>query len=131
MSSVADKATVFQVANNIAVALQRLLIPFCEVVVPDFSDFEHSIIAIAGNVTNCKVGGGATDLLLAKTVRGDTDEDLYNYPKPRRESRADRAAGRQGVFQVKKAAPILADQLCLSRATVYNYSRHARRERTT
>ena len=32
----------------------------------------------------------------------------------------------KGVFQVKKAAPILAEQLGLSRATIYNYLREAR-----
>ncbi len=32
----------------------------------------------------------------------------------------------KGVFQVKKAVPILADQLSLSRATVYNYLSEAR-----
>jgi predicted transcriptional regulator YheO len=35
----------------------------------------------------------------------------------------------KGIFQVKKAVPILADQLGLSRATVYNYLREARGER--
>ena len=32
----------------------------------------------------------------------------------------------KGIFQVKKAAPIIADQLGLSRATVYNYLREAK-----
>jgi len=212
--SVADKAAVFQVLKRIAVALQRLFEPFCEVVVHDFSDFEHSIIALEGNVTNRTLGGAATDLLLAKAMNGETDEDLYNYltnlaggglmksstvflrdetghaygafcvnfdmtavvglrklldnlvgPNTRSEisetfsddieetihalviqtlqdtnqnlpllSREEKVEliGRladKGVFQVKRAVPILADLLGLSRATVYTYLRDARGER--
>jgi predicted transcriptional regulator YheO len=209
--SVTEKAAVFQVLRNVAAALHRLFAPFCEVVVHDFADFEHSIIDIAGNITNRTVGGAATDLLLAKAMSGDTDEDLYNYrtslsggrqmksctvflrdetgkaygafcvnvevtafvqlrqlmssfvasdahsevnetffddieetiqsllaetlyesgQKLPLMSREEKVAliGRladKGVFQVKKAVPILADQLGLSRATVYNYLRDAR-----
>jgi predicted transcriptional regulator YheO len=36
----------------------------------------------------------------------------------------------KGVFQVKKSVSILADQLGLSRATVYNYLREARETNT-
>ena len=35
----------------------------------------------------------------------------------------------KGIFQVKKAVPVVADQLGLSRATVYNYLRDARNGR--
>jgi hypothetical protein len=42
-SSVTDKGAVFQVLKNVAVALHRLLDPFCEVVGHDFSDFELSM----------------------------------------------------------------------------------------
>jgi predicted transcriptional regulator YheO len=213
-SSVTDRATIFQTLKNIAVALQRLFDPFCEVVVHDFSDFEHSIICIEGKITNRTVGGAATDLLLTKAVSGDTDEDLFNYltslpggrlmksstvflrdetgkaygafcvnfditafvnmrkllstfvateergdisetfsddiaetiqalvadtlyeqgqklPLMSREEKVE-LIGRladKGIFQVKKAVPLLADQLGLSRATVYNYLREARGER--
>lgn len=213
-SSVADKAAVFQVLKRVAVALHRLFDPFCEVVIHDFADFEHSIIALEGNITGRAIGGAATDLLLAKASQGETDEDLYNYltslaggrlmksctvflrdqdgkaygafcvnfdisafvnmrkllgsfvlteekgdvietfsddieetvqslltetlyalgqslPLMNREEKVE-LIGRladKGVFQVKKAVPILADQLGLSRATVYNYLRDARSER--
>lgn len=215
-SSVADKATVFQVLKRVAVALHRLFDPFCEVVIHDFADFEHSIIAIAGNITNRTIGGAATDLLLAKASQGETDEDLYNYltslpggrlmksstiflrdetgkaygafcvnfditafvnmrqllgsfvlteekgdvietfsddieetvqsllaetlyelgqnlPLTSREEKVEliKRLADKGVFQVKKAVPILADQLGLSRATVYNYLRDARSERAS
>ena len=214
LSSVTDKAIVFQVLKRLAVALHQLFDPFCEVVIHDFTDFEHSIIALEGNITNRAIGGAATDLLLAKASQGETDEDLYNYltslpggrlmksstiflrdengraygafcvnfdisafvsmrkllgsfvlteekgdvvetfsddieetvqsllaetlyelgqslPLMNREEKVE-LIGRlveKGVFQVKKAVPILADQLGLSRATVYNYLRDARGER--
>jgi predicted transcriptional regulator YheO len=200
-----------RVLRPLAIALRRLFAPYCEVVIHDFTDFEHSITCIEGNVTNRCVGGAATDLLLAKASSGDTDEDLYNYltslPGGRlmksstvflrdeqgraygafcvnfditafvgvhkaldsfvaTEERGDvmetfandiedtihtivadtlhetgqalstmgrdekiELIGRlaeKGVFQVKKSVPILADELGLSRATVYNYLREAR-----
>jgi predicted transcriptional regulator YheO len=209
-----QKSETFQVLRQVAVALRRLFAPFCEVVIHDFRDFEHSIVCIEGQVTHRQIGGAATDLLLAKASQGDTDADLYNYltslPGGRlmksctvflrdeqgaaygafcvnfditalmgmrhtlgaflaTEENADvvetfandiedtihsivadtlhetgqalvnmgreekvELIGRladKGVFQVKKSASILADQLGLSRATVYNYLREARGER--
>jgi predicted transcriptional regulator YheO len=206
-----DKVETLRLLRQLAVALRRLFSPFCEVVIHDFADFEHSIVCIEGNVTGRREGGAATDLLLAKASQGDTDEDLYNYltslPGGRlmksctvflrdedgvaygafcvnfeitsfvgvhkvmanfvaTEERGDvvetfandiedtihsivadtlhetgqtllmmgrdekiELIGRlaeKGVFQVKKSVPILADQLGLSRATVYNYLREAR-----
>jgi predicted transcriptional regulator YheO len=200
--------------QQIAVALRRLLGPHCEVVIHDFADFEHTIVCLEGNVTNRRLGGAPTDLLLAKASKGDTDEDLYNYltslpggrlmksctvflrddngeargafcvnfdisafvgmrkllddfvathekgdvvetfandieetvqnvvvdtlhelgqvlPLMGREEKVE-FIGRladKGVFQVKKSASIVADQLGLSRASVYNYLREARGER--
>jgi predicted transcriptional regulator YheO len=206
-----DKTEMLRMLRQLAVALCRLFSPFCEVVIHDFTDFEHSIICIEGNVTNRRIGGAATDLLLTKVSQGDTDEDLYNYltnlpggrmmksctvwlregqgpafgafcvnfdmtafvsvqkvldsfvtteersdvvetfandiedaihsivtttlyetgqslPLMGRDEKVD-LIGRladKGVFQVKKSVSILADQLGLSRATVYNYLREAR-----
>jgi predicted transcriptional regulator YheO len=74
-----EREALFMVMKQIAVALHRLFDPFCEVVIHDFSDFEHSIIHLEGDVTHRKVGGAATDLLLAKAQSGDTDADMYSY----------------------------------------------------
>jgi len=197
-----------------AVAVHKLFSPFCEVVIHDFTDFEHSIIHLEGNISNRAVGGAATDLLLTRAKSNDTDEDFYNYltslpngrlmksstiflrdetgraygafcvnfdisafagfrgilgdfvatedrndvsemlsddiqttiqaiiaetvyqmgdegPIMTRDNKVDLIARLydKGIFQVKKAVPILADQLGLSRATVYNYLREARGER--
>jgi predicted transcriptional regulator YheO len=206
-----DKETTFELMKQLAVALHKLFGSFCEVVIHDFTDFEHSIIHIEGNISNRSIGGAATDLLLTRASSGETDEDLYNYLtslpgsglmksstiflrdetgqaygafcinfdisalvgfrnllgdfvttedqaevtellsddiyKTIQEilaetiyeldkelpimSREDKIAliarlDTKGVFRVKKAVPILADQLGLSRATVYNYLSEAR-----
>ena len=212
MASTSDREATLAVLEQIAVALRHLFDPYCEVVIHDFADYEHSIICLEGNLTGRKIGGAATDLLLAKASNGETDDDLYNYlttlPGGRRmksatvflrndegdaygafcvnfdisqflsmreqltrflatddgdivetfsddieetihnlveETRYEMAQTHplmsrdekialvarladKGVFQVKKAVPIVADQLGLSRATVYNYLREARKD---
>jgi len=204
----------FEALSRLALALQRLLHPLCEVVIHDFADLEHSIVFIAGNLTDRSVGGAATDLLLACVKNGETDKDLDNYltslpngrimksstiflrdeaghaygafcvnvdvtafitfrkqlgafltveekgevtelfsddiretieamiaetmyeigdsqPLLSRESKVKLVArlSEKGAFQVKKAVPIVADLLGLSRATVYNYLREGSHER--
>lgn len=201
----------FVVARQLATALHKLLGPMCEVVVHDFADLEHSIIHIAGDVTHRTVGGPATDLILEKVCKGETQEDLYGYATSLPGGRMMKSStiflrdehgraigalcvnldvtdfvtarnalnafvaardnehaaetfsdnifdtvqsvvaetlyetGRtlvgmsredkielmsqlesKGLFQVKKAVPIVADMLGLSRATVYNYLRESR-----
>lgn len=212
MTSSTERKATLEVLEQVAVALRHLFEPYCEVVIHDFADYEHSIICLEGNLTGRSVGGAATDLLLAKASNGETDDDLYNYltslPGGRRMksatvflrndageaygafcvnfdisqflsmreqltrflatdesdivetfsddieetihnlveetryemgqthplmSRDEKIAlvarlADKGVFQVKKAVPIIADQLGLSRATVYNYLREARKE---
>jgi predicted transcriptional regulator YheO len=51
---------------------------WCEVVVHDLRDLEHSIVYISGNVTDRKVGGHLTDLGLAN-IRAGRTEPLVNY----------------------------------------------------
>lgn len=65
--------------RRIAAAVANLLGPHCEVVIHDFSDLEHSIVHLEGNVSNRAVGDAATDLLLSRVRAGRTDEDLHNY----------------------------------------------------
>lgn len=52
----------------------------CEVVIHDFTNLEHSVIHIDGDVTRRKVGDGPTDLLLQAVRSGRTEQDLYGYP---------------------------------------------------
>lgn len=51
---------------------------WCEVVVHDLADLEHSIVWIKGNVTGRKVGGHMTDLGLARLRAGQL-EPLLGY----------------------------------------------------
>lgn len=206
-----ESARVLQMAGQIASALHELLGPMCEVVVHDFTDLEHSIVHIAGDVTKRAIGGAATDLILECVQTGATQKDLHGYgtslPGGRimksstiflRDER-ERALGalcvnldvtdfvafrnrlnsfvhtqdsermtetlsdnlfetvqsavaetlyesgrslhamnreetielvatleQKGLFQVKRAVPMVADMLGLSRATVYNYLRRGR-----
>jgi len=206
-----EGAQALRMAGQLASALHELLGPMCEVVVHDFADLEHSIVHIAGDVTQRAIGGAATDLILECVQTGATQKDLHGYgtslPGGRimksstiflRDER-DRAIGalcvnldvtdfvafrnrlnsfvhthdsertaetlsdnlfetvhaaveetlyesgrslhamnrdeiialvatleQKGLFQVKRAVPIVADMLGLSRATVYNYLRRAR-----
>lgn len=196
----------FEVLRRLAAALSELLKPSCEVVIHDFTDLEHSIVCIEGDLTGRSVGGAATDLLLSMAQKEDIDKDLESYitslpngkvmksstvflrdakgkaygafcvnlditefialdrrlrtllttketegiselfsgdiretvqsmvmetlyeidAQAAEMSREDKVMlvarlNNKGVFQVKRAVPIVADLLGLSRATIYNY----------
>lgn len=54
--------------------------PKCEVAVHDFSDLQHSLIHIAGNVTSRKIGSPITDLVLKELNKKDSAiEDIPSY----------------------------------------------------
>jgi len=197
--------------RHLAKAVERLFAPFCEVIIHDFSDLEHSIVHMEGALSGRSIGGAATDLLLERARTGETKNDLYNYrtslPNNRElksstvflrdgkgraygafcinydatelvdfqrvlsemtqidfsdavsETLSDDIAGtvkhaiaeslaelsittlsltradkidliarldRKGIFAVKRAASILAEEFGFSRATIYNYLREAR-----
>jgi predicted transcriptional regulator YheO len=203
----------FQLLRQVAVGIQKLLHPFCEIVIHDFTDLERSIIYIEGNISGRSIGGAATDLLLSQARSGNTTQDFYNYetqlpngrtmksctlfmrdengdaygafcinmdigafrdfqnllseftavrqdgevqeilsddihktihtilmdsikavgvgkdlPILNREEKVELIAklDERGVFQVKKAVNVVADELGLSRSTVYNYLSEAR-----
>lgn len=197
--------------RQLARSVERLFAPYCEVIVHDFTDMEHSIVHIEGSLTGRAIGGAATDLLLERVRSGETRDDLYSYKTKLADDRQfksstiflrneeGRAYGafcinydatslvnfqrvlaemmqveaddavvetlsdditatvshaiaesvaelsintlaltrddkvnliarldRKGVFGVKRAASMLAEQFGFSRATVYNYLREAR-----
>ena len=206
-----NRKQTLQLLRQLAIAIERLFSPLCEVVIHDFTDFEHSIVHLEGDVSHRHLGGAATNLLLERARTGDTDSDLYCYTtrlpgdrvmksstvflrdnagqaygafcinyditalteiervigamtlndanesiaevlsddinetirviisealaesggEPRLMSRDGKIEfvarlDSKGLFQVKKAAPIVADHLGVSRATVYNYLREVR-----
>lgn len=73
-----DKHMLFELLKPIARAIAKTFGHECEVLIHDFSDLEHSIVCIEGNVTGRQVGGSLTDLGLAKLRSGDL-EDVFNY----------------------------------------------------
>jgi predicted transcriptional regulator YheO len=75
----AKKPATFALLRQLGIGLERLFAPHCEVVIHDFSDLEHSIIAIQGSLSDRAIGGAATDLLLKRVQVGDTSEDLHGY----------------------------------------------------
>ena len=74
-----NKVAAFALLKQMSVGIVKLFAPHCEVVIHDFSDLEHSIIHIEGNISGRKVGGAATDLLLTQARSGNTVQDFYNY----------------------------------------------------
>jgi predicted transcriptional regulator YheO len=59
----------------------------CELVLHDFRDVRHSLVAIEGNVTNRSVGSPLTDLILQIIRNDETPSDLLRYPSFTREGR--------------------------------------------
>jgi predicted transcriptional regulator YheO len=74
------RAQVFALCRQLAEVIVQTFGDICEVVTHDFTHIEHSVVHIAGNITNRKVGDGPTDLLLQAVRAGRTDQDLYGYP---------------------------------------------------
>jgi predicted transcriptional regulator YheO len=64
----------------------------CEVVIHDFSDPEHSIIFIEGNVTGRSVGGSIGEIGLAAMRGGDSQPDDIGYVRNTRDGRILRAS---------------------------------------
>ncbi|MGE5483856.1 MAG: transcriptional regulator [Ignavibacteriales bacterium] len=73
------KSKILGTLKEIVPALAAALGPCYEVVLHDFSDLEHSIVAIAGNITGRSPGGSITDVVLGELKKGNT-RDLIGYP---------------------------------------------------
>jgi predicted transcriptional regulator YheO len=68
-----------QIIKDIVPSLQAALGCFYEVVLHDFTDVEHSIVAISGNITGRSIGGPITNLVLSVLKAGKV-EDMLGYP---------------------------------------------------
>jgi predicted transcriptional regulator YheO len=73
-----DIEVLFRMLKVIGEAVSATLGDWCEVVVHDLRDLDHSIVYISGKVTGREVGGHMTDLGLANIRSGRTDP-LMNY----------------------------------------------------
>ncbi|WP_243544138.1 helix-turn-helix transcriptional regulator [Pseudodesulfovibrio tunisiensis] len=79
---------IFQTAKRLADGLAQLLGRNAEVVIHDFSDLSHSLVYVAGSVTNRQVGAPITDLAYKKIKeRGDDVEDMHGYKTVSRNGR--------------------------------------------
>lgn len=87
-----ERAATFALCRQLAALLTATFGDLCEVVVHDFTDLEHSIICIRGNVTGRQVGDGPTDLLLKAVHAGRTEQDQYGYIGRTRDNRTIRSS---------------------------------------
>lgn len=76
---VARREQTFVLCRQLARTIVETFGDICEVVIHDFTDIEHSIIHIEGDVTRRKVGDGPTNLLLQTVRSGVTEQDQYGY----------------------------------------------------
>lgn len=73
------KQSTFEKFQKIGVMIESLLHPLCEVVIHDFSNLDHSIVFIKGNITNRSVDGAATNLLIEQLRSDGEKEMITNY----------------------------------------------------
>ena len=74
-----NKNLTFDLLSRVAEGIRAVVGPFCEVVVHDFSDPEHSAVAVAGNISGRKAGAPVPDMdLLSDSLKKDTPDQL-NY----------------------------------------------------
>lgn len=72
-------AWLLDVLRRLARGIVAVVGPNCEVAVHDFSDFEHSTVVVAGNVTGRKPGAPIPDLsFLSEEITAQTPDQL-NY----------------------------------------------------
>lgn len=72
------KEATMRVLTELAAPLCEALGPGNEVVVHDLRHVDHSVVAIAGSVTNRSVGAPATDLILEQLQTG-ASKDMFGY----------------------------------------------------
>jgi predicted transcriptional regulator YheO len=75
-----EKQLLLREAAKIVEALGRTLTPLVEVVLHDLTQPDHSVIAIANNLSGRKVGDGVTELGLARIDDPSFPDVLQNYP---------------------------------------------------
>ncbi|WET82617.1 PAS domain-containing protein [Amycolatopsis sp. QT-25] len=74
-----EQDTILDALAPVADGIAATLGSFCEVVVHDFRRPEKSVVAIAGSVTDRRVGGSMSEIGMGLLARGDDAEDQLNY----------------------------------------------------
>ncbi|MFB5744913.1 helix-turn-helix transcriptional regulator [Cedecea sp. P7760] len=78
MTKPADN-TLLEQLDNIAQGISETFAPFCEVVVHDLQQPQHSILSIHNNLSGRKVGQAATEMGLARIASPDFPAVVANY----------------------------------------------------
>lgn len=74
-----DQPWFLDILERLAEGIVAVVGPHCEVVVHDFSDPEHSVVLIAGNVTGRRVGAPVPDLSFISGELNRDTPDQMNY----------------------------------------------------
>ncbi|WDZ96435.1 PAS domain-containing protein [Herbaspirillum sp. WKF16] len=75
----ADHALLMSQLQQVALGLGETFAPFCEVVLHDLRDADHSIVAIHNNLSGREVGDATTELGLARIADESYPQVLTNY----------------------------------------------------
>lgn len=67
------------ILRRMAEGMVALVGPHCEIVVYDFEDLEHAVVAVAGNVTGRRPGAPVPDLLFTAEALDRATPDRLNY----------------------------------------------------
>ncbi len=78
-STVGLSRELVQNLTHVCDAIVAMMGSNCEAIIHDFIDIEHSIVYIAGNVTDRCVGGSVTDLLLSLIESNPTQSEPLSY----------------------------------------------------
>lgn len=97
--------------RQILPSLAYALGPDCELVLHDFKDIRHSIVAIEGNVTHRSVGSPLTDLGLQTIRKRETPPELLKYTSFTREGRELISS----TFFIRNEAGKVIGCLCINR----------------
>lgn len=74
-----DHALLIRETMRIAEALSHTFAPFCEVVVHDLHDPNHTVVQISNNLSGRKVGDPATEMGLARMADREFPDQVVNY----------------------------------------------------
>lgn len=75
-----ENALLLREGEKIVAALGQTLAPLVEVVLHDLTRPEHSVVAIANNLSGRQVGDAATEMGLARVTDSGFPEVVANYP---------------------------------------------------
>ena len=70
---------ILDILKRMAEGVVAVVGPHCEVVVYDFDDLEHAVVAVTGNVTGRKPGAPVPDLLFTSEALHQDIPDKLNY----------------------------------------------------